>query len=1040
MMKSFFRTTLSVMLAACALLLGTEAWAQQAISGKVIDTGGQPVVGATVLVEGTMNGTTTDLNGAFSLRASAGVPVIISCLGYVDVRSVLKEGMVIVISEDAELLDETVVVGYGTQKKVTLTGAIASVQSDEIVSTKNENVANMLAGKVAGFRVLQRTGEPGVLDTSFDIRGMGTPLIVIDGVPGTTADFSRLNGNEIDNITILKDASAAVYGVRAANGVVLVTTKKGTSGKAKFSYDGSFSLQVPTYEPDLMDAVEFMTIYNEQTRNMNLGTGAANVYSADEIAAYKNGTKESYDWYGIAMNKTAPMHQHNLSARGGNDRTRYYVNVGYLGQEGLASSGIQQYDRWNLRSNLQADLIDNLTMDLNISAMMDDRDGIAGSNLGVYKSMWRQLPTNNPFVDDDPSKPFNGYDSVHPAVELDKDLRGYSKTKNGKVMANGSLTYQIPWVKGLSAKVLYSYGYAYNESRVFSKQYTLYNADGSSVNSSNPNISKLTRSYTPLRDQLGQISLNYEQVFNGHSVKGLLLWEEARNESDNFWVAREFTLDVLDELFAGNSSNITGNSESGEIYTNVNKGLVGRANYSYRDKYLAEVSFRYDASSKFMSGHQWGFFPSVSAGWRISEENFIKESSLADAITNLKIRGSWGRMGDDSASSFQWLSGFNYPANTNTVWNRNYVSGSATTGVANPNITWYTADMLDLGFDLSLYHELVGVTFDWYRRDRSGLLATRAGSVPGVFGASFAEENLNSDLTTGFEAVLSHRNRIGDFRYDVSANIGYSRTKKKYVERSESTDSRDNWLNNTNDRWGSLLWGYDYEGQFESYEEAWNWANYGVTMSQNIGNQYVLPGDIKIGDWNEDGVIDANDLHVIGQNLTMPLLNYGMTINMSYKGFDLNCLLQGASGSVYQLSEKFLQALPWSGLSNGLAQFTDRWNTVNDTDNPFDPNTVWNSGYWPSNRVSNTINYSYNSWFNYKKINYLRLKSVEVGYTLPEKLFVNIPVERVRVYLNGYNLLTLSNTHGIDPERPSTNYSYVYPLMRTFSAGVNVTF
>lgn len=1040
MMKSLFRTTLSAMLAACALLLGTEVWAQQAISGRVIDTGGQPVVGATVLVEGTTNGTITDLNGAFSIRAAANTPVIVQCLGYLDVRSLLQEGMVVVISEDAELLNETVVVGYGTQKKVTLTGSIASVQSDEIVSTKNENVANMLAGKVAGFRVLQRTSEPGALDTSFDIRGLGSPLIVIDGIPGTSADFVRLSGAEIDNVTVLKDASAAVYGVRAANGVVLVTTKKGVAGKVHFSYDGSFSLQVPTYEPDLMDAVEFMTIFNEQTRNMNIGTGAANVYSADEIAAYRNGTKKSYDWYGIAMNKTAPMHQHNLSARGGNDKVRYFIDLGFLSQNGLATSGIQTYNRWNLRSNLQAELVDNLTMDLNISAMMDDRNGIAGSNLGVYKSMWRQLPINNPFVDDDPSKPFNGYDSVHPTVELDPDLRGYSHTKYGKVAATGSLTYQFPWVKGLSAKVLYSYDYAYNENRVFSKQYTLYNADGSSVTSSNPNISKLTRSYSPLRNQLGQISINYEGRFNDHSVKGLLLWEESKRESDNFWVAREFTLDVLDELFAGNAANITGNSDTGSIYTNVNQGLVGRANYSYKDKYLAEVSFRYDASSRFMNGHQWGFFPSVSAGWRISEEPFIKETAAGEILTNLKIRGSWGRMGDDTASSFQWLSGFNYPANTNTVWNRTYVSGSATTGVANPNITWYTADMLDLGFDLNLCHDLLGVTFDWYRRDRNGLLATRAVSVPGVFGASFAQENLNSDMTTGFELVLTHRNKVGDFRYDISANVGYSRSMNKYIERSESTDSRNNWLNNNNERWNSLLWGYDYEGQFASYEEAWNWASYGSAMQTNMGNQYILPGDIKIGDWNEDGVIDNNDLHVIGQNLTMPKINYGMTINMSYKGFDLNCLLQGASGSVYQLNEKFLQALPWSGLSNGLSQFVDRWNTVDDTANPFDPNTTWNSGYWPSNRVSNTINYSYTSWFNFQKINYLRLKSVEIGYTMPEKWFEKTKIERLRIYVNGYNLLTLSNTHGIDPERPSSSYSYVYPLMRTFSAGINLTF
>lgn len=600
------------------------------ITGRVTDAGGEAIIGASIVEKGTTNGTITDFDGNFVLNVKDDAKLVVSYIGYVtqEVTAALKTPLNIILKEDTKTLDEVVVVGYGSQKKITLTGAISSVQADDIVNTKNENVANMLSGKVAGFRVVQRTSEPGKLDASFDIRGLGTPLIVIDGVPGDASDLARLNANEIENLTVLKDASAAVYGVRAANGVVLVTTKKGNSGKAKFSYDGSFSIQTPTNEPDLLDAAGFMTLYNESVRNSALGVGANNTYSTEDIAAYLDGTKQSYDWYGLAMNKIAPMHQHNLSASGGTEKVQYYISLGYLGQKGLASSGIQEYQRWNLRSNLQAELLNGLKLNMNIAGMKDDSKGTAGSLGNIYKSMWRQLPMNSPYINGNSSMPYNGFDSVHPMVETDEDLRGYSKNINGKINATASLTYDFSLIRGMSIKALYSYEHRFVENRLFDKQFILYNGDGTTVQSSNP--TKLTRKYTPMNNSLSQFSLNYEKAFGDHSVKALLLYEESKRESDNFWVAREFELDVLDELFAGSSANITGNSDTGSVYVNVNRGLVGRANYSYKDKYLAEFSFRYDGSSKFMKGHQWGFFPAGSIGWRISEENFLKESSISN--------------------------------------------------------------------------------------------------------------------------------------------------------------------------------------------------------------------------------------------------------------------------------------------------------------------------------------------------------------------------------------------------------------------------
>lgn len=1019
------------------------------VTGKVVDSSGIPVIGASIVEVGTTNGIITDFDGNFSLQVAAGVKLQISYIGYQTQEIVVSDdkSLNIVLKEDTEVLDEVVVVGYGSQKKVTLTGAISSVQSDDIVSTKNENVANMLSGKVAGFRVVQRTSEPGTLDATYNIRGMGSPLIVIDGVPGESSDLARLNAEEIESLTILKDASAAVYGVRAANGVVLVTTKQGKEGKVKFKYDGSFSIQTPTNEPTLLDAPEWMTLYNEWTRNSTPGLGADNVYSPEDIAAYANGTKQQSDWYGVSMNNSAPMTQHNISLSGGSKDVKYYASFGYLGQKGLANTGIQQYDRFNLRANVSAKIAEGLTTNLKVAGMKDSQQTPAGGIAEVYGAMWRQIPMNPIYVAD--GMAFSGFDNKNPVVMVDESETGYLRNYSGQFSVVGDVNWEIPWVKGLSAKALYSYEHRFTENRLFAKQYRLYNEDLSFVESKEK--SKLTRTYTPRNNELFQLSLNYKKRFGNHDINALFLYEESKRQSDNFWVSKYFDLDVLDELFAGLDGNTTGNTDTGKLFENVNKGLVGRVNYSYADRYLLELSFRYDGSSKFMKGNQWGFFPATSFGWRVSEENFWKESVIADYVTNLKLRGSYGVMGDDAASSYQWLAGYTYPSGR-VVWDREYVNGLATTGIPNKNITWYKAKTLDLGFDFTIQNGLFDVQFDWFKRNRSGLLATRVGSVPGVFGASFGQENLNTDMTTGFEVVLTHNKTINDFRYSVSMNLGYARSKQKHVEMAPSTDQRNNWLNNTNDRWANILWGYGYEGQFSSVEEAWLWASYGAINKNLSGNQYVLPGDIKYEDWNEDGVIDENDKHPIGimdgqghsyqDNKHQPLWNYGITLSGEYKGFDLNCLFQGAAATWFYYESYFQKPLNWSGNANGLDQFMDRWHTKDDAVNPFDPNSEWVGGEYPSTRETNVIHYDldYLTNWNLEKTWYLRLKSIELGYTLPKSVCSKMGLEKLRFYVNAYNLLTFTNLKHIDPERPTSSHSTVYPLMKTYNFGVNLSF
>ncbi|MFA6769309.1 MAG: SusC/RagA family TonB-linked outer membrane protein, partial [Parabacteroides sp.] len=561
------------------------------------------------------------------------------------------------------------------------------------------------------------------------------------------------------------------------------------------------------------------------------------------------------------------------------------------------------------------------------------------------------------------------------------------------------------------------YEYAYNQST------EAYNVTGSHT------ISELTTQSDNYFKPNGQISLNYKNTFGKHDIGVLALWEFYNDRTDWVKAYRQFTVGAIDQMGAGDKTNI---SNDGNASVSAHEGLVGRINYAYANKYLAEFSFRYDGSYKFDPDKRWGFFPAASLGWRISEEDFFKEA--LPMFSNFKIRGSYGKVGDEGDfAAYQYLTGYTYPSGNYVLGSSGLSNGAKDKGMPNTNLTWYKSTTANVGFEASLISGLITTEFDYFIRKRDGLLATRQLSLPTTFGQTLPQENLNSDKTKGFEIVLGHHNKINDFTYDIKANFSTTRIYNRHIERAASSNMYDDWRNNSNDRYQNIQWGKKVIGQFQSYDEILN-----APIQDNNGNKSLMPGDLRFEDVNNDGIIDDKDNKPIGHGNT-PRMYYGLNLSGEYKGFDLTIFFQGAAGHEVFISGDVMAPFIQQGLGNGFAIWLDRWHR----ENPSDMNSKWIPGYMPALRPTGfSANESNNTWTMHKA-NYLRLKTLELGYTFPKKWIDNLGIDKLRIYLNSFNMLTFTSREGImkymDPENSESSLRY-YPQMKTFNFGVNLTF
>ncbi|MDR2450134.1 MAG: TonB-dependent receptor [Prevotellaceae bacterium] len=1037
-------------MALCVVLLPLSLWAQSiTVSGTVTDESNKPAMGATVSVKGATTGVLTDRNGNYSINAPADATLVFSLTGFANKEDTVngRTRINVALTLSGQLLNEVVVVGYGTQRKVTLTGAVAGVSGSEVIVTKNENVQNMLTGKIAGVRVWQKSAEPGVFNNAFDIRGLGSPLVVIDGVPRTMGDFQRLNPNDIDDISVLKDASAAIYGVRAANGVLLVTTKKGTAeGKAKLSYTGSFTLQQPSGMPKLADAFETMTIYNERT--MNNVNGGNIVYTPEIFEEYRNGTRPTTDWNSLVFSSFSPQTQHDVSISGGNERAQYYVSMGYFFQEGFFKSGDLNYNKTNLRSNISIRIAKGLTFDLNLSGVLDQRNTPYSDAAFLIRAYWRQGVLYPAYAD--PEQTMLNYEGLemdeNTVAMMTSDVSGFRQYNQKYLQSSTSLNYDFgtitPFLKGLSAKALFSYDYRMDDNKAFRKEYYQYSYGSFAqklYSPSSPN--RIRREFYSKRQVLGQFLLNYDRAFGDHKVNGVLGRETQKREGDNFYAQRDlayaspYLLAGVDEGQVGSMS-----GSNSDFYEWAYSAWIGRLNYTYADRYIAEVQFRYDGSSKFAAGRHWGFFPSASAAWRISEEPFFKSISALSFIDQLKIRASYGVLGDDvGGEDFDWVRGYIYPDSGGNadlgyynqhvpgfIFDGNFVYGVAAKAIPNEFITWYTSRTFDIGVDFEAWNGLFGFSFDYFDRRREGRFARNTGKLPTVIGATAPQENLNSDRYFGIDLELTHRNKIGDLTYRVKA-IG-AITRQMYLHAAENGpwgNSYDQWRNdNLNNRYQGIQFGYTGAGRYTSWEDIWSYPVY--------KDRGVLPGDYKYEDWNGDGEINGLDEHPFAFDQT-PWLNFSLNLDLAYKSFDLNLLFQGSALGSMQYREP-LYAI-WGGNGGGtLEQYLDRWHPVDPLADPYDPYTEWVSGYY-----GYTGHYpAGNSTFNRVSTAYLRLKSIELGYTLPK--IKALSTVNLRVFVNAYNLMTLTGVKFVDPEHPDAENGRLYPLNKTYSVGLNLSF
>lgn len=1003
------------------------------VKGTVSDANGT-LPGVNIKVKGTSVGAVTDMDGNYSITLpNANAVLEFSYVGYKTqaVSVAGKRTIDVVLQEDSENLNEVVVVGYGVQKRASVTGSVASMTSKDLVTVKTPSVSNALVGKLPGLRSVQKNGAPGDDAAVFDIRGFGNALVIVDGVE---RDFKEIDANDIESISILKDASAAVYGFKGANGVLLITTKSGKIGKPQITYNGYVGLQQINRFPEYYNGYQYALLKNEG----QLNEGNAATYTQEELDKFQQGIGTT-DWYKEAIRKTAPVTYHNLSVSGGTEKVKYYFSLGMTGQSGIFRSGDFSYKQYNVRSNVSAEVAQGFTVDLQLAGRVDRRVKpyeTTDKNLVDQILVMRRIQMSSPlipvFANGNPN--YYSYAGDGNPVQMSQiDEVGYDRRDRREFNGSITLDWQIPWVKGLSAKGLFSYDYSNLHTRLWDKAWKEYRYDEPTqtyVVSAQSPLSKLNTRMENYFKPSGQVSLNYANTFGHHDLNILALWEFYNDRQDWLSGYRQFTLSAIDQMGAGDATN---QATDGTANLTAHAGLVGRVNYAYANKYLVEASFRYDGSYKFSPDSRWGFFPAVSLGWRISEEKFFK--SALPVFDNLKIRGSYGKTGDEGDfSAFQYVNGYSYPNGSYVLGNDGLVKGAVSRGLANTMLSWYTSKTFNIGFEASAWKGLVSAEFDYYIRRRNGLKATRLESLPTTIGLSMPEENLNSDENKGFELVLGHHKQVGDFIYDIKANFTATRYFRRYQEAAAPTNQYNNWRSNGSYRTSGTQWGLVAIGQFQSYEDILN-----SPIQDDNGNKSLLPGDIKYQDLNNDGVIDSHDQQPIAYDKT-PRFYYGLNFTGQYKGFDLTVFLQGAGGNDLFMTADFMSPFIQQGKGSGVTLWMDRWHRAD----PNDPESEWIPGEMPAIRASGATknNTQFSTWMKVRAT-YLRLKTVELGYTFPSQWIQKAGINSLRIYANVFNALTFTSRKGLmkymDPENQENSFRY-YPQMRTYNFGVTVTF
>ncbi|TKG93478.1 SusC/RagA family TonB-linked outer membrane protein [Puteibacter caeruleilacunae] len=1015
---------------------GFAAQQDRTITGKVTDGNGEPLPGVSVVVKGTTIGITTDFDGVYKLDIPGNAKVLVfSFVGMQD-EEVTVDGQQVInvaMKEDAIGIEEVVAIGYATVKKESITGSIDNVTSDDLKRVHAGTVASTLAGKIAGVSFRHADARPGS-SANIQIRNMGTPLFVIDGVQKDQGQFNNIAPQDIESITVLKDASAAIYGVKAANGVVVVTTKRGSKNtKASINVDAYHGWQNWTRFPKTVGADKWMLGKVEADMNKY---GKTDI-TPEELAKWQAGTEkgyQSFNWYDFIVKENAPQTSANINVTGGSNDVRYYLSATWFDQKSVLGREFV-FNRTNIQSNVEADVTDRLTVGVQINGRIESRDQPGVPGVDDYWqpifALFRNTPMERPYANDNPEYINNiGHNETNWGY-LNKETSGYWTEDWRVLQANFNGTYDFP-IKGLKATGRYSYyladrlmnghEYTYDVYTYFEEE-DEYRITGGS---SNPWRERGTHK---VYENVYQGSLNYDREFDKHHITALAMAERIERKEQDIWVHSVPKTNVLPLLYFDDMDTYRDQEwESARI------GYIGRFTYNYDNKYYFEFSGRRDGSWKFHPDKRWGFFPSFSAGWRITRESFMK-NLLGESTLDIKLRGSYGELGDDNIGigAFDYLTGYNYNTST-VVMDGDVIVGSRDRGMPVKNISWFTSKIKNIGADFSLAGGKYSGSIEYFHRKREGLLGNKYDILlPDELGYGLPKENVSSDAHMGGEITFNYNGEFRDVKFQVGTNLSFARSKFLSSYKPMFGNSWDHYRNSSEDRWNGRYWGLTAIGQFQTQEEI---DNYQIN-NDGQGNRTMLPGDIKYEDKNGDGVISDLDKRYVGFGTgSNPLINGGLHFSAEWRGFDLKA--DFSFGSMYTRVQSWEGRWPFQN-NGGLGKiFEDRWRH----EDPYDVNSPWIAGKYPALRFNDR--WHSNNWestFWMKDVKYLRCRTVELGYTIPRSVLDLIHIKKARVYVNGYNLFSIDNVKefGVDPEI-TNSAGLQYPQSRLINVGVNLTF
>jgi len=998
-----------------ALVISGQVSAQQrTVQGSVADSKGSPMPGVTVIVKGTTLGTVTDSEGAYSLTNVSETSILeYSFVGMRSQEIIVGNQSVINVTlvEESIGINEVVAIGYGTQKRINLTGSVGMVEAKEFETRPVTSVVQSLQGKVPGLMVNQTGGQPGNENFVLKIRGTSTfssndPLVIVDGV---AMSMASLNPQDIESVSVLKDAaSTAIYGARASGGVILVTTKKGSEGKISVSYDGYVGVQNPTMLPEMVNAYEHVTLWREAQYNDNPKTTVYK-YSLEEMEQYRTKQLAESDRVGYLFNP-AMQSQHNISLSGGNSINKFYISLGYLYQDGTVRN--TSSNRLNIRLNNSLKLSDKF--DININAQFSptvrhapsEATYPSGPTRGlsdiIYNGAYRRGPDDLIYTSDGRWSSVTGWANRFGLASKDG---GFQTRKFNRF--SGALTLNYKITNDLTVNGMYGTKIDLTRQIDYSKRMKFINPDDLVSVDFDYNINSLLIGHQDNYQHNLQFLMNYDKTFNQiHQVKGLLGYsQEWNNDTQESLGRRNFVTDDIYVINGGSSDPSTWTT-TGTASEWALRSYFGRLNYFLNEKYLFEANLRYDGSSRFSSARRWGLFPSFSAGWRISEESFMQDVEWLD---NLKLRASWGQVGNQNVALYQY-----YSTIANSAYYFNGVAQTATYYSATPNVdlAWETKTTTNLGLDMGFLNSKFNVIVDLFK-DRTSDILMRP-SVPTSFGRTAPYQNVATVDNYGWEAQISYRNKVNDFSYGITAQI--SDAKNKVVSMIGSPQISSNRITEIGYEMNEWF-GYKSIGIFASQEEVDNYAKL---------NTKTGIGDLKIEDYSPDKKITADDRQRLGSSY--PRFPFGASVDLQWRNFDFTAFLQGVAYRLTYLNAG--AALPIAGsLETAQKRHLDRWR--------LDEDGNWIPGKFPKMRVSSFNNTFSSFWL--QNAAYLRLKNIQLGYSLPASVLSKIKVDRMRLYVSGENLFTITKIYGFDPEAPDGNGNF-YPLSQVVNFGVNISF